>query len=1181
MASGLREPAHAVPREPAPDVPDRAATASAPPDLEISSRSLFAFKADYSGFFTDIRQDELYPSFYDHQQREASKNSSVALPPPLPSSASGHDSGNPSAAVAALSPTSPAAVERAEGDLSSRGSTHGDGKQSASALEHRKAHLSSRTATLEPEHGGQIQQTSNFTNASLRPDQPLVHSLEKASLHSQHFSSLPVQPRLSREDSESSVDDLIFRAASASSVHHNLQTSTPSPVLAASSVAAAISTSTISQSSSSPFMRQEEHQRDLRFGPLSARQQNTTAAEHGGVSGIGSGHQQSHYSLESFPEPAGRRPYNQESSQGHLKERAESGGLGQPHFHGHSANPEPHELSVLSSSVIQAGGQSELSSHAGLMQRDQERIRDVEYDKSFASNHAPGHPSQIHGHLLHQQQLSFGHAPALEGQRIRHEDVHAPSHFDPAMGKPSETIWSRFDHLTIGRDGNTSLTADDRAVVSSSSASGFSGAIGPFYLSQARQHSDAHVRLMEQQEQYLALNAFQPGTVHSQSQAHVQVQAQLQAQAQARARVQAQAYVHAYAATAGGVSGNHQNFQSHTQQTPQSSQQILSHPPRSQLRPDFRQDRLHGHGNALESRQLNRHLVPHPFIPPRSGARSIGSSAVSVQNALNTSMHVEYGNHSIRTPAPMSILSYDAGAGSDLAVDYMSAQAAAAAAAAAAAVYQNGGSAIHGGQMGGAGMMPNGSIGHVMSPSVPNRTAGAGRVIGANGAVGRIGQSYGNGRGNRSGGKGLRNASLNPSYDSRSTRNGNSFTDIQPVHGSGGMHSVGGIGSVSGNNLGPPYGSGGIASGVGGGPTTGDGSHSKLASFNDVIGRAEELARDQHGCRFLQTKLEEGNPSYINAIFEECYEKFVDLMTDPFGNYLCQKLFEYCNDAQRLALVERCAPSIPRVSTNMHGTRAVQRMVECLSTPEQVRAVCNSLTPAAVSLMKDINGNHVIQRCLHRMELASNQFVYDAVANNCFELATHRHGCCVMQRCMDHASAAQRDQLAQQINANALPLVQNAFGNYVVQYVLELNEPAYTSEIIKRLRGHVAELSTQKFSSNVIEKSLQLGSRETRRELIDELISDGETMRQLLHDAYGNYVIQRALQVAESPQLEQICDAISPHLNALKQSPYGKRIQAKILKRMPKCLPANGIIGAPSIPAQRVTVMEPRQQPQA
>lgn len=434
--------------------------------------------------------------------------------------------------------------------------------------------------------------------------------------------------------------------------------------------------------------------------------------------------------------------------------------------------------------------------------------------------------------------------------------------------------------------------------------------------------------------------------------------------------------------------------------------------------------------------------------------------------------------------------------------NYLDAQAAAAAAAAAAAVYKNGGVHINGtGTFGTTTNSPSTSS-RMTRKSRPNATS----RISSNGGV-----SAGVGSGNGSG----------PEYPRARPDYREECADTEPA------------------------------------PTRRTMGASKLSSFNDIVGRAEELARDQHGCRFLQTKLEEGNTMYINSIFEECYEKFVELMTDPFGNYLCQKLFEHCNDAQRLALVERCAPAFPRVSTNMHGTRAVQRMVECLSTPRQVEAVCKALAPAAVALMKDINGNHVIQRCLHRMDPAHNQFVYDAVASNCFELATHRHGCCVMQRCMDYASPAQRNQLAQQINANALPLVQNAFGNYVVQYVLGLNDPVYTGEVIRRLRGHVAELSMQKFSSNVVEKGLVQGSRELRRELVGELIEDGDTMRRLLHDAYGNYVIQRALQVAESPQLEQICEAIRPHLNSLRQSPYGKRIQAKIQKRMPKCLPTS------------------------
>jgi hypothetical protein len=57
------------------------------------------------------------------------------------------------------------------------------------------------------------------------------------------------------------------------------------------------------------------------------------------------------------------------------------------------------------------------------------------------------------------------------------------------------------------------------------------------------------------------------------------------------------------------------------------------------------------------------------------------------------------------------------------------------------------------------------------------------------------------------------------------------------------------------------------------------------------------LARDQGGCRFLQKKIEEANPDMIDVIFRNTIENFVELMNDPFGNYLAQKLTETCKES--------------------------------------------------------------------------------------------------------------------------------------------------------------------------------------------------------------------------------------------------------------------------------------------
>jgi hypothetical protein len=142
-------------------------------------------------------------------------------------------------------------------------------------------------------------------------------------------------------------------------------------------------------------------------------------------------------------------------------------------------------------------------------------------------------------------------------------------------------------------------------------------------------------------------------------------------------------------------------------------------------------------------------------------------------------------------------------------------------------------------------------------------------------------------------------------------------------------------------------------------------------------------------------------------IFRETYGHFPDLMTDPFGNYLCQKLLEYSTEEQRSAICESVANELVGISLNMHGTRAVQKMIDFLSTPRQpnqIRTIIYALSMNVVSLIKDLNGNHVIQKCLNRLIPEDNQFIYNAIAAHCMEVATHRHGCCVLQRSIDHAA---------------------------------------------------------------------------------------------------------------------------------------------------------------------------------
>lgn len=234
------------------------------------------------------------------------------------------------------------------------------------------------------------------------------------------------------------------------------------------------------------------------------------------------------------------------------------------------------------------------------------------------------------------------------------------------------------------------------------------------------------------------------------------------------------------------------------------------------------------------------------------------------------------------------------------------------------------------------------------------------------------------------------------------------------------------------------------------------------------------------------------------------------------------------------------------IALNQHGTRALQKMVEYVSTPEQIEIIILALKDRVVELVQDLNGNHVVQKCLNKLGPENSQFIFDAVGRHCVIVGTHRHGCCVLQRCIDHAKGAQRSQLIAAITSNAFSLVQDPFGNYVVQYILDLDEPMFTKPLCANFAGNIPALSKQKFSSNVIEKCLRTADFDTKRAMIEEMLHSNE-IEKMLRDSFANYVVQTAMEYADPELRMRMIEVIRPVIPAIKGTPHGRRIATKIM----------------------------------
>ncbi|CCE64257.1 hypothetical protein TPHA_0H00470 [Tetrapisispora phaffii CBS 4417] len=245
------------------------------------------------------------------------------------------------------------------------------------------------------------------------------------------------------------------------------------------------------------------------------------------------------------------------------------------------------------------------------------------------------------------------------------------------------------------------------------------------------------------------------------------------------------------------------------------------------------------------------------------------------------------------------------------------------------------------------------------------------------------------------------------------------------------------------------------------------------------------LATDQFGCRFLQKKLEYPAESNIvrDLLYEDIKSIFLELVLDPFGNYLIQKLCDYFTTDQKTSLIKSIYPHVFQISINQYGTRSLQKIIDTVENDAQIDLIirgfsreCASINQI-VTLINDLNGNHVIQKCIFKFPTTKFDFIVDAIIhkNNIVLISTHKHGCCVLQKLLGISTLQHIFKLSTKIIEYLHFLINDQFGNYIVQFLFDIEELDFylLSEIYNKLVGDICNLACSKFSSNVIEKFIE------------------------------------------------------------------------------------------------------------
>ncbi|KAK7047830.1 mRNA binding protein puf3 [Paramarasmius palmivorus] len=309
--------------------------------------------------------------------------------------------------------------------------------------------------------------------------------------------------------------------------------------------------------------------------------------------------------------------------------------------------------------------------------------------------------------------------------------------------------------------------------------------------------------------------------------------------------------------------------------------------------------------------------------------------------------------------------------------------------------------------------------------------------------------------------------------------------------------------------------------------------------LKDIRGHVVEFCGSQRGSRFIQCELDRSGLIGKQFVFNEIYpDSALQLIQDVFGNYVVQKLFEHGTQRQRALLASLVAKHIFALSTNYYGCRVVQAAIDFL-LPDQRLLFLRKLEPFMLVCIRHPNANHVVQKLMETVPPNDLKFI-SRLQHSVLDLAVNFFGGRVLQKSLDSLPYMLNEPLLEAIRDNAARLMINRYGNYVVQLLLERGTPYDIQVIAENTFGSFVDLARHKYASNACEKLLLVADPATRRILVDEILTEYtgvpyQPLTAMMSNGYGNYVLQQAIQVADSDQRAVLVTRVRLQLPYLRQ----------------------------------------------
>lgn len=232
------------------------------------------------------------------------------------------------------------------------------------------------------------------------------------------------------------------------------------------------------------------------------------------------------------------------------------------------------------------------------------------------------------------------------------------------------------------------------------------------------------------------------------------------------------------------------------------------------------------------------------------------------------------------------------------------------------------------------------------------------------------------------------------------------------------------------------------------------------------------------------------------------------------------------------------------LSRKREGCRAVQNALEVAVTDEVRVQLASELAGRVWEAARHPHANHVLQKCVCVLPVASVQFVIDELLQrNVLRMACHKYGCRVIQRTLEHCRPDQVHDMVEMLLTDTLALSQHTYANYVMQHVCEFGSSEQQNRLAREFEPHVRAIGSDVFACAVLGAALQHGSGDAQMALARALTRERGLLASMARTRRGHVAVKATLTLLEGVERENAYMQLVAD-NATLRTRYGRCVAA-------------------------------------